>query len=216
MINTKKQGNLIVISGPSGTGKDTVVNKLVSDKKDIWVSVSCTTRSPRGNEKDGVEYFFLKKEDFEKKINNNEFLEYAMFNDNYYGTLKSKIDEKLDAGIDVILVIEVQGALQINNLVKEAIFIFIMPPSMRELKNRLEGRKTESKDKVLERFKTAYKEINEISTYNYVVVNDDVDLAVKKVDSILTAEKCRVDRIIDIDLGNKEELLHEDLIDFNE
>ncbi len=212
MINTRKEGNLIVISGPSGAGKDTVVNNYISNKKNTWVSISCTSREPRGKEKEGVDYFFLTKEEFEKKISNDEFLEYAEFSGNYYGTPKSVIEEKLAAGIDVILVIEVQGALQINNKVEEAIFIFIMPPSMKELKRRLTARGTEDEAKILRRFTTAYKEINEVSKYNYVVVNDEVEKAVGKVEAILQAENCRVDRIVDIDLGNKEELLHEELV----
>lgn len=213
MLKLNKKGSLIVISGPSGAGKDTVVNKLKEINNNIWVSISCTSRLPRGKEIDGKDYFFLTKEEFEEKINNNEFLEYAVYNDNYYGTPLYKIKEKLDEGIDVILVIEVQGALYVKQHVKDSIFIFIMPPSMEELKNRLINRKTESKDKILERFKTAYNEINEITKYNYVVVNDDIELASNKVNSIITSEKCRVDRIEDVYLSNKEEMIHELLMD---
>ena len=213
MLKLNKKGSLIVISGPSGAGKDTVVNKLKEINDNIWVSISCTSRLPRGSEVDGKDYFFLTKEQFEEKINNNEFLEYAVYNDNYYGTPLYKINEKLNEGIDVILVIEVQGALYVKQHVKDAIFIFIMPPSMEELKNRLVNRKTESKDKILNRFKTAYNEINEINKYNYVVVNDEIEFAANKVNSIIMSEKCRVDRIEDVYVSNKEEIIHELLMD---
>lgn len=213
MLKLNKKGSLIVISGPSGAGKDTVVNKLKEINDNIWVSISCTSRLPRGSEVDGKDYFFLTKEQFEEKINNNEFLEYAVYNDNYYGTPLYKINEKLNEGVDVILVIEVQGALYVKQHVKDAIFIFIMPPSMEELKNRLVNRKTESKDKILNRFKTAYNEINEITKYNYVVVNDEIEFAANKVNSIIMSEKCRVDRIEDVYVSNKEEIIHELLMD---
>ena len=213
MIETNKRGSLIVVSGPSGAGKDTVIKKLKELNDNIWVSISCTSRSPRVNEQNGVDYFFLTKEEFEEKINNNEFLEYAIYNDNYYGTPVSKIKEKLDNGIDVILIIEVQGALYVKKHFQDAIFIFIMPPSMEELRDRLISRNTDSKDKILSRFKTAYNEINEITKYNYVVVNDEVDKAAHKVNSILISEKCRVDRIEEVYVANKEELIHEMLID---
>ena len=216
MLKLNKKGSLIVISGPSGAGKDTVVNKLKEINDNIWVSISCTSRLPRGLEVDGKDYFFLTKEQFEEKINNNEFLEYAVYNDNYYGTPLYKINEKLNEGIDVILVIEVQGALYVKQHVKDAIFIFIMPPSMKELKKRLVGRGTESKEKVLDRFKRAYKEINELTSYNYVVINDVVENAVSKMAAILLSEKCRVDRIEEVYLNNEEEEIHELLMDDKE
>lgn len=217
IIRQKNKGILTVISGPSGAGKDSIVNEIVKRKNiDIWVSISMTSREPRGEEKDGKEYFFVTKEQFEEHIKEGDFLEYAEYNGNYYGTPKSKINEYLDKGIDVILIIEINGALQIKNLIKESLFIFIMPPSMNELKNRLVARGTESEEKIISRFKTAYQEINEITKYNYVVVNDDLDNAAKKVESILLAEKCRVDRIEEIFLNNKEELIHENLIDNKE
>ena len=213
MLKVNKKGSLIVISGPSGAGKDTVVNKLKEINNNIWVSKSCTSRLPRKNEEEGKDYFFLTKEKFMEKINKGEFLEYAIYNDNYYGTPIDKITEKLNNVIDVILVIEVQGALYVKQHIKDAIFIFIMPPSMEELKNRLIKRNTDSKEKILERFKIAYNEINEMTKYNYVVVNDEIDTSANKVNSIIISEKCRVDRIEEVYLNNKEEMMHEILID---
>ena len=215
MIKTNNKGLLIVVSGPSGAGKDTICQKLIKENSNIWMSVSMTTRKPRPLEKDGVDYFFVSSEEFENKINDNTFLEYASYNDNYYGTPKDKVEEKLNEGKDVILVIDINGAINIKKIIPSALFIFIMPPDMETLKNRLIGRKTESKDKVVQRFITAYNEVNNYKKYNYVVVNDKVEDAVNKVKSIIQSEKCRVDRIEDIYLGNKEELIHEILIDKN-
>ena len=215
MIKTNNKGLLIVVSGPSGAGKDTICHKLIKENSTIWMSVSMTTRKPRPLEKDGVDYFFVSSEEFENKINDNTFLEYASYNDNYYGTPKDKVEEKLNEGKDVILVIDINGAINIKKIIPSALFIFIMPPDMETLKNRLIGRKTESKDKVVQRFITAYNEVNNYKKYNYVVVNDKVEDAVNKVKSIIQSEKCRVDRIEDIYLGNKEELIHEILIDKN-
>lgn len=215
MIKTNNKGLLIVVSGPSGAGKDTICQKLIKENSNIWMSVSMTTRKPRPLEKDGVDYFFVSSEEFENKINDNTFLEYASYNDNYYGTPKDKVEEKLNEGKDVILVIDINGAINIKKIIPSALFIFIMPPDIETLKNRLIGRKTESKDKVVQRFITAYNEVNNYKKYNYVVVNDKVEDAVNKVKSIIQSEKCRVDRIEDIYLGNKEELIHEILIDKN-
>lgn len=215
MIKTNNKGLLIVVSGPSGAGKDTICQKLIKENSNIWMSVSMTTRKPRPLEKDGVDYFFVSSEEFENKISNGTFLEYASYNDNYYGTPKDKVEEKLNEGKDVILVIDINGAVNIKKIIPSALFIFIMPPDMETLKNRLIGRKTESKDKVVQRFITAYNEVNNYKKYNYVVVNDKVEDAVNKVKSIIQSEKCRVDRIEDIYLGNKEELIHEILIDKN-
>ena len=212
MIKQKATGELIVISGPSGAGKGTVISKLLEKNKDLWLSISATSRKPRGKEKDGVEYYFLSEEDFEKKIDEDYFLEYAKYQDNYYGTPKSTIVDKLKEGLDVILEIEIQGAAKIKELVPEAIFIFILPPTEKELLKRLIGRNTEDSNKIIKRFERAYKEINEVTKYNYVVVNDEIDNAVEKVKSIIKAEKCRVDRIEDITLANQEEIIHEAII----
>ena len=201
MLKVNGNGLLIVVSGPSGAGKDTICNKLISESDNVWLSISMTSRNPRGNEVEGKEYFFVTKEEFEQRIQNGEFLEYAMYNNNYYGTPKDKIEDYLNKGIDVILVIDIQGAINIKNLIPTALFIFIMPPDMKTLKQRLINRKTESKEKVIDRFKTAYNEINHFKKYNYVVVNDEIDKATNKVKSIIQAEKCRVDRIEEIHLN---------------
>ncbi len=213
MVTEKNKGNLIVISGPSGCGKGTIVKNLKDINKNIWVSISMTTREKRPKEIEGEDYYYIDKDSFKKMIENNDFLEWASYNDNYYGTPIKNIEEKLNSGFDVILEIEIQGAVQIQNKINDAIFIFIMPPSMKELKNRLEGRRTESKEKLLKRFKTAYNEINEYTKYNYVVVNDNVEIATHKVNAILLAEHCRVDRIEEIYVDSVEEEIHEALVD---
>ena len=214
MIKSKKTGQIIVISAPSGAGKDTVVRELMKkNSTNRWVSVSATSRLPREGEKEGVDYYFLSKEDFEAKIDEGFFIEYTNYAGNYYGTPKKYIKEKLEQGIDVILIIEIEGASNIKKLIPEALFIFIMPPSLKELVRRLKKRGTETNEKIIKRFHTAYKEINEVTKYNYVVVNDELDEAVEKVESIIKAEKCRVDRIEEVFLDTKEEEIHELLMD---
>ena len=214
IIKTKERGSLIVISGPTCAGKDTICRELLRINKNLWKSISYTSRPMRGNEVNGVDYFFVTKEEFEEKIRNDEMLEYAQvhYND-YYGTPKGHIKEKLDAGYDVILEMDIQGALQVKEKVSEAIFIFILAPSMEEIKNRLIKRGYENNEQMIERFKTAYREINELTKYNYVVVNDVLEDAVNKVNSIITSEKCRVDRIEEVYLSNEEEIIHELLVD---
>lgn len=213
VIKTKEKGNLIVISGPSGAGKGTVIKKLKEINDNFWLSISMTSREIRSNDIPDKTYFFVSREEFERRINNNVFLEYAQYNGNYYGTPRDKINEKLNEGYDVILEIEIQGALKVKELVPDAIFIFILPPSMKELKRRLVSRGTDSREKILSRFKTAYQEINHVTKYNYVVINDDVDKAADKVNAILLSERCRVDRIEEVYLDNMEEEIHELLVD---
>lgn len=215
MIKLKKHGLLIVVSGPSGAGKDSVCNLTSSYNPNLWISVSCTSREIRKGEVEGVNYFYLTNEEFEQKIKNNDFLEYTVYNNSYYGTPLYKIKEKLNEGKDVILVIDVQGALNVKRLYPDAIFIFILPPSMEELKNRLIKRGTENHEKIVERFRVAYKEINEISKYNYVIVNDDLEDAAIKMQSIIISERCRVDRIEETNVSNIEEVLHEGIIGDN-
>lgn len=213
MNRINNYGSLIVLSGPSGAGKGTILNELLKSDDNLKYSVSMTTREPRDGEVDGVNYFFVTKEEFEREIKNNNFLEYALVHSNYYGTPKSKVEEYIKKGHDVILEIDIQGALKVKETNPDAIFVFIMPPSMKELRDRLVKRGTESKDKIIERFKNAYKEINEVKKYNYVVINDDVSKAVSKIQAIMLAERCRVDRIEEFDVNNQEELIHELLVD---
>ncbi len=194
----KKEGLLIVISGPSGAGKGTVCRAYLRKHRETILSVSVTTRSPRRGEKEGVSYFFRDKVTFKSMIENDEFLEYAKVYDNYYGTPKEYVFKHLEKGHDVILEIDIQGALKVKKNFKEGVFIFIMPPSMKELKRRIVSRGTETPEAIMKRFKSAYDEINYINEYNYVVVNDSVEKAVAKIEAIVTAEKCRVDRNRDL------------------
>ena len=215
MIKTKKQGLLIVVSGPSGSGKSTLDQLLIKKRENIVMSISDTTRKIRGEEKNGIDYNFITNEEFKENIKNNKYLEYAnVYADTYYGTPADFVNKMLEKGNDVILEIDIEGARKIKEKRKDAVFIFIMPPSMKILKSRLISRKTETKEQVIERFETAYKEINEVSKYNYVVVNDNLEEALNKMDAIITCEKCRVDRIEEFDVGNKEEIMHEILMDF--
>lgn len=214
MIKQNSRGTLIVISAPSGSGKGSVINGLLkNDNKNRWLSVSTTSRPIRDNDIPGETYNFVTKEEFEKKIEEGYFLEYTNYAGNYYGTPKEFIGDKLKSGIDVILEIEIEGANNIKKLIPEAVFIFIMPPSIKVMAERLKNRGTDSKEKILERFHTAYKEINEVTKYNYVVVNDVLSDAIDKVEAIITSEKCRVDRIEEVFLDTKEEEIHELLID---
>ncbi len=188
----KKKGTLIVLSGPSGVGKSTVIAELLSERKDIYFSVSFTTRQPRPGEVDGVNYNFVTRPEFERMIRDNELLEYAEYVGNYYGTSLKVIRDRLDQGQDVLLDIEVQGAATVKAKCPEAVLIFILPPSLEELAHRLQARSTDPEDVIVKRLKRAREECSEIGRYDYLVVNDSVIAAVSEIISILTAEGCRV------------------------
>lgn len=210
MIKQKEKGSLIVISGPSGAGKGSIIAKLLeNDNKTRWLSVSTTSRKIRSNDIPGVTYNFVSEEEFLEKIKEDYFLEYTNYSGNYYGTPKELISDKLNNGIDVILEIEIEGANNVKKIFPEAICIFIMPPSLKELVKRLKNRGTDTNEKIVERFKRAYEEVNEVSKYNYVVVNNNLDEAILKVEAIIKSEKCRVDRIEEVFLDTKEEEIHE-------
>ncbi len=185
------KGRLIVFSAPSGCGKGTMLAEILKDKN-FYCSISATTRSPREGEIDGVNYYFLKKEDFEKKISNNEFLEYACYCDNYYGTLVSEVENKLNEGINVILEIEVQGAMKIRQLRPDALFIFISPPSVDELRRRLRKRGTESEDIIEKRVAQAEKELSFVSEYDYNIVNAALEDAISDFFSVIRAEQLKI------------------------
>ena len=180
------RGRLFVISGPSGTGKGTICKELIKDEK-IRLSVSMTTRNPREGEVHGVSYYFATKEEFLQKIEAGGFLEYAEVFGNYYGTPKMEVLELLDEGIDVLLEIDVQGALQIKDVYPEAVLVFILPPSMADLRARLTGRGTETQDVVERRLGEAAKEISYVKQYDYAVINDDLDEAIENVKMVIKA-----------------------------
>ncbi len=187
---------LFVISGCSGVGKGTVINKFMERNKDFILSVSCTTRKPREGEFDGINYFFISKDEFEKNIKEDKFLEYARYADNYYGTKKKYIHEKFEQGFNIILEIETQGALQVKEKMPEAVLIFIAPPGvnvcsgdisggLRELEKRLRGRHTEDEATIQKRLSQAKTELERSKQYDYIVINDDIERAVEEIERIV-------------------------------
>ena len=189
-----KKGILFVISGPSGVGKGTVLKELFKNRDDLHLSISATTRTPREGEIDGVHYHFISKDEFERIKADEGFLESATFCDNSYGTLNSEVFDYLEKGVNVILEIEVQGALQIKEKYPEGIFVYVAPPSLKELETRLVGRNTEDAETVKKRLETAKWEISNINEYDYIVVNDEILRAAQSIDSIINAEHTKVSR----------------------
>lgn len=186
---SSKKGLLFVISGPSGAGKGTVLKELFKLDSSLSYSVSATTRVPRDAEIEGINYYFLTRENFCKMINEGQLLEYTEFCGNFYGTPLETVENKLNNGIDVILEIEVNGAKQVKNKRPESILVFIMPPSVDELKNRLIGRNTETKDKIKQRLKEAETEMRQVAKYDYLVVNDTVERAADELLDIIKLER---------------------------
>ncbi len=191
------KGLLYVVSGPSGAGKGTVMACFRASNPEVFYSISATTRKPRPGEEDGVQYYFLEKDEFLKLRDADGFLEHASFCGNYYGTPKSVVLDKLSKGIDVILEIEVQGALQVMKSYPEAVSVFIAPPSMEELRRRLVGRNTEPMEIVEQRLETAKKELLKADVYSYIVVNDTPENAADTLSAIMAAEKARSNRKIE-------------------
>lgn len=185
-----KKGTLFVITGPSGAGKGTVLKQVIQSLENLYFSVSATTRAPREGEQDGVHYHFLTKACFEELIERNRFLEYARYAENYYGTPLDPVEEQLAQGKDVILEIELQGALQVKNRLPEAVLVFIAPPSFDALESRLRGRGTETEEVILRRLTIAREECAHMGEFRYVVVNDKVEVAADELRSIIRAHRC--------------------------
>ncbi len=198
MNRSRRKGELIVLSGPSGVGKSTVISELMGSRGNLYFSVSFTTRAPRVGEADGVNYNFVDRAEFERMIAAGELLEYAEYVGNYYGTSLKLIRDKIEEGIDVLLDIEVQGAAKVRARCPEAVLIFIIPPSFEELSRRLHSRATDPEDVIQGRLQKAHDEYREIVTYDYLVVNDTVSNAAAEIVSILTAESCRAKKRINM------------------
>ena len=213
MIKPKTNGQLIIISGTTCAGKGTVIRALLERNDNLALSVSHTSRPIRPGDIEDETYHFIAKQEFEEMISKEEFLEYEIVHGgHYYGTSKKEIETLLKSGKDVILEIDVNGAQNIKKMYPETILIFVMAPSMELVKQRIKARGAENSEQIIDRFQRAYQEINEIPKYNYVVVNDEVDNAVQKIEAIFMSEKCRVDRIEEIFVENQEEIIHEFLM----
>ncbi len=191
LVLKNKKGLLFILSGPSGAGKSTVIREVLRRNPALYFSISCTTREPRPQEEDGTHYFFIDHGAFQEMIERDEFLEYAEYVGNYYGTPLPQIQSRLEAGIDVLLDIEIQGAMRVKEKIPESVSLFLIPPSFEELERRLRNRNTDLEEKILNRLETAHREYQNIPLYDYVVINHTVEDAVLEIESILTAEHCR-------------------------
>lgn len=189
-----ESGILFVLSGPSGAGKGTVCHALMKQMPHLCLSVSVTTRAPRHGEQHGVNYFFKTKEQFEDMMNHGQLLEYARVYDNYYGTPRDFVEQKLREGVDVLLEIDIQGAMQVKQHYPHGVFLFLIPPSATELEARILGRGTETDESFQKRFGAARSELQMMEEYDYVVVNDVVEAACERIEAIVTAEHCSVKR----------------------
>lgn len=199
-----RRGSLIVFSGPSGVGKGTVLHKAMEQLDKMSFSVSATTRSKRNGEVDGVDYFFISDGEFEDLIKNDQMLEFANYNGNYYGTPLAFVEKKLNEGYDVVLEIEVEGAKKIKQRCPDAVMIFVLPPSLKVLEKRLRGRQTDDDDAINGRLSIAQKEIRTAEIYDYLIVNDDLESAVEQFKAVILAERCKI--------KNNENLINEVLI----
>lgn len=187
-----KKGRLFVVSGPSGTGKGTIISRVMERLENVSLSISATTRAPRAGDVDGVDYYFLTEEEFIKRADEGRFLEHACVHGYYYGTPLDPVTETVESGRDMILEIDVQGAMKVKEKYNEGVYIFILPPSMKVLRERLTGRGTDAPDVIERRMNNALGEIAYIDRYDYGVVNDDLDSAAGQVLDIIKAEHCRV------------------------
>lgn len=191
------KGILIVISGPTGAGKSEIINALVEKNKDLYLAISDTTRAQKPKDIEGKKYNFISRQEFFKKVEQGGYLEWAEVYQDYFGTPKHIVNKKLAEGKDVILAIDIKGALQIKEKYEEAVFIFILPPSVKVLKERIMDNKVESTESLTRKFNSAYAEIQSISKYNYGVISNNIEEAVNRIEHIILAEKCRVDRVRD-------------------
>jgi len=194
------KGTLVIISAPSGTGKSTICRKLLGKRRDLRYSISCTTRLPRPGERHGKHYFFLEKEEFKRKISRNEFLEWAVVHDNYYGTPRSFIESATKEGNHVLLAIDVQGAMAIRRKIPGSILVFVAPPSLETLRERMTARRDASHH-IAKRMANSKSELGAAKNYDYFVINDDLEKAVHQIDCIITAEALRVERQETTDLA---------------
>lgn len=198
-MTKKDEGILVIVSGPSGAGKSTIINRVAQLRQDIRFSVSVTTRPPRPGETEGVSYYFRTPEQFFELVKMDAFLEHAEYTGCSYGTPAAPVNENLKSGYNVILDIEVQGAAQVMEKRPDAVTIFLCPPSMEELERRLRGRGTDTEEKIRDRLMAAHREYGQAHKYSYIIINDDADTAVKELDAIITAEKCRSNIILEGD-----------------